>query len=509
MPDMQTTIKGNKIGLGVDNELLVRDPATGINNYVPRGTSIKNIVKLSQSEFDGITPDSSTLYVVDEVQASGGDWILVQGADTSDATTAVSDAIDQAQSTGKPVYFGPGVYNISEISKTLTANLQVELAADATIMGKSGYSTPVIILDGSVTRPVLRWRGGTIDNSLRTFVAAEQSGTGLSLKRLDNFSVEDVKFQGGASWSDNVGDSGITTVECNRGTIARCMFIGQPDCGIYLSGGATNLDTDDYGDVTIQGCHFYKNQLAIGIKRQTARTVVVGNTFLENYAGVAFLEASTTILPGRQGVVSGNTFKYTQTRAVEIRVYGGVVVSGNLIEDFGRDVSLAAVNGYGVRILGGTKNLVTGNVIRFADWTTHSTCVAFDTLNIIIDGVTYTAGDNSFLNNAVHDVYKVINETSTNPNVYDVRCTGYTTANAGLNAASIFTLVDDTEQHRVIIGSTEMFRINSTNVFTRGLRFFETLSSAGTPANFSAAKYLAVKDSSSTTYYIPLATATW
>ncbi len=66
MPDILSNIKGNKIGLGVDNVLLVRDPATGVNNYVPRGTDIKNIVKLTQAAYDGLSggPVATTLYVI-------------------------------------------------------------------------------------------------------------------------------------------------------------------------------------------------------------------------------------------------------------------------------------------------------------------------------------------------------------------------------------------------------------------------------------------------------------
>jgi len=65
MPEMLKTVSGSHLGLSPDNDLLVRDLATGANHYAPTSADISKIVKLTQVEYDALDPVvSTTLYVI-------------------------------------------------------------------------------------------------------------------------------------------------------------------------------------------------------------------------------------------------------------------------------------------------------------------------------------------------------------------------------------------------------------------------------------------------------------
>lgn len=446
----------------------------------------------------------------DEINASA-EGVVLDGA--TDNAVALAAAMTKAEGAGKTLAItGAGVCMVGEINHNLTGPLRVRVGDGVTIKGVAGLSTPIFTLDGGSHRYPLSWRGGTIDNSQRIFLPEVLSGTCLNVKRHENFDVFGITFQGGADYTTPVGDTGFGPQECRRGTISHCRFNGQGDLGIYITGGGSNDAADDHGDIIVTNNHFYRCNTGVSAKRQSPRTIITNNIFYECGVGASLWEASSapTILPGRQAVISNNIFKFCESRAIETRVYGGTTITGNLIEDFGysRDGSPVAA-GWGIRLLGSTKTLGTGNIIRMRDWTTHSELTGIYIANITIDGVDYTAEKNSFVGNSIHDIYAGVREASTGLNNYDNTITGYTTAFSGLDPASAFTMSDNTGQGRVFVGSNEMFRINGPNVFVRGLRFFETLSSAAVPGSFSATKYLAVKDASSTVYYIPLASAPW
>src|SRR5690606_18348369 len=117
-------------------------------------------------------------------------------------------------------------------------------------MDSTGYAAadrPMIEIDGLTTRPSLVVHGIKFDNSLREFVSAEQSGTALSLKRLNDVDIYDCQFIGDNNDADlgtGNGDSGITAQEVVRMSVHDCYFYRQPDVGIYTTGGSVEGGTD-------------------------------------------------------------------------------------------------------------------------------------------------------------------------------------------------------------------------------------------------------------------------
>ena len=62
---MNAKIRGSQVGLSAANDLLVRDPVTGLNHYVPRGATVRFIVQMTQAAYDALDPpDDNTLYII-------------------------------------------------------------------------------------------------------------------------------------------------------------------------------------------------------------------------------------------------------------------------------------------------------------------------------------------------------------------------------------------------------------------------------------------------------------
>lgn len=65
MTDILRQIAGRQVGLDANNNLLVRDPETNVNHYVPRGADISRIVVITQAAYDLLSPPvATTLYVI-------------------------------------------------------------------------------------------------------------------------------------------------------------------------------------------------------------------------------------------------------------------------------------------------------------------------------------------------------------------------------------------------------------------------------------------------------------
>jgi hypothetical protein len=65
MPDMLSTLKGRQVGVSASGDLLVRDPTTNVNHYVPRGADVSRIVRITQAAYDALgTPNATTLYLI-------------------------------------------------------------------------------------------------------------------------------------------------------------------------------------------------------------------------------------------------------------------------------------------------------------------------------------------------------------------------------------------------------------------------------------------------------------
>jgi hypothetical protein len=420
----------------------------------------------------------------------------------------IINAIAQRPS-GSAIRFPAGDWLIdARIDITLTSPLTIELDAGARLLGTSTSSGPMLTIRGGTGRYPLVVRGGQIDNGDRIFVLAEQSGTALDLIDIDDYLIEGVVFgRKSRDYVDNFGDSGITATRCQRGTVVGCTFYGQPDLGIYITGGASTGASDDYGDLLVTGNRFVRCSVGISAKRQFPRLVVVGNTFDECGNGVTMFEAGG-IPPGRCFVIANNVFRRTVTRAIRIHGPGVGTISGNVIEDFGFNRSLVSVSAIGILLSGASDCTITGNVIKFTDWTSDSNHTAISLPQTTIDGITYTPARNNITGNSIHAVYRALQESSAGINYYTANSIiGSTTTVTGMNAASIIEFYD-LSGRRVFVGSTEQARQSGTAHFIRNLRFFESATAAASAPAFSATHYIPI-NANGTTYYLPVSNAVW
>lgn len=288
-----------------------------------------------------------------------------------DNRDAIMLAMARAQATGRKLLVTKGTWWTSPVLFIQTAPLHVKGSPRAEIKGiEGGGADAVIRIDGEAIRPPLVWMGLSVNNSKRSYVGAAASGTALNIVRLDDWMVTGCTFDAGASWLDQKGDSGLVVNQCGHGIAAYNKLKGQPDKGIYTTGGPDNGPADDWGDWIIAWNNFYRCNTAVSFTRQTRRGRVFGNTITECDLGVGRTEAGT-VAPGREVIVSGNTFTRIGARAVRLHMEGGDVVEGNIFTDWGYhpiNLTLTANTQSLIRIDGASFAKIEGNTFRFRDW---------------------------------------------------------------------------------------------------------------------------------------------
>lgn len=313
---------------------------------------------------------------------------------------------------GSDGYVPEGTYLISSVTSldyTLTEDIVIRMSNKAIIKGGT-LAEPVITFRSASPYKGIEIHGGSIDNSTVGFSNATQTGTGIAFIQLENvrltgvniYSLDDYEL----SQSALVGDSGITTVNCRNVIIDGCIITGQPDCGIYLSGGATaGAYTDDGGQTTITNCVFVACDVGVSIKRELAGSIVTNNHFYKCRNGLVNNEV-TGIKSGEKVVISSNSFKFTAQRCIEVRGGEGSIISGNVIEDYGYELDGITLSSsqYAVRLLGASNCVVSNNHISLKEWATSGGGFkGFNLNDTEFDAVNFPSQDNLITSNVILD----------------------------------------------------------------------------------------------------------
>jgi len=400
-------------------------------------------------------------------------------------TDAVKKFFDYVVLTGVNGYIPSGTYLInSQILLTLTRNIGIVCDKGAVIKSAVGMSSTLVYLQCDTRETFgFSWRGGKFDVSNSVFVLGEASGSCLGIKRICNTVIEDVHFYAGDTYEAATGDSGLTTVDCKSVTVSNCVFTGHPDLGIYASGNLTPLDTvDDGGDLIITGCHFNYCQTGVSCKRELQRPLISGNTFYRCRSGVALHDTYTNgiqVAAGRKAIISSNHFKFIRTRAIELRLGSGHLVSANRIEDCGYDLDDAVDTDYfeWLRLAGSTNCLISSNILTAKGWNPASAAIV---LRSYTDGdaVTTESVGNMVTDNVIYSSYPGvfpigISELSGGPNyLYNNSISDCTLPTSVSNANTLSSRWHKDIGIRYYAGGTEQFRISSDSIMANRLRTF-------------------------------------
>lgn len=352
----------------------------------------------------------------------------------------------------------PGTFTAGTISANIDRDLYVEGAPGFTLKGAEGFPGSVLTLDGGTAKPSFFWNGGTVDTSLRGFVATDPTGTGITIKRLGQYGISRVRFKAGASYKDAVGDSGMSINQCDFGLVDHCHFIGQPDKGLYITGGASEAASDDGQGHEVRGCYFYRCNTAASATRQTRRFRAHHNIVEECNLGFGRTDAGVTS-PGREMIVDHNYFYKIGGRA--IRLYGtgydgdlggGDVIDGNVFIDWGYEFDgvTASDSRRLMDIRGARAPRITNNIMRMRDWTPVSGITAIYLGAYTLDGAGQTGitsiTKGAFIHgNHFEGCYTAIQEA------------GGTTGNTGHNTVENVTT-------RLILGSGSGSKFGWTNL---------------------------------------------
>lgn len=335
------------------------------------------------------------------------------GDGVADDTTAVLAWIEACWQQQLAGYAAPGTYFVTSCINYPEADLELHFHRNAIVKGAADLFVNVLHFDGGSFRPSIRFYGGQINNSLRGFISADASGTALGFTRMTDVLVEGTWLMS-TDYRDEKGDSGITTVNCLRVTVRKCYFQGQPDAGVYFSGGSSTGSSDDYGDHVLDDCLFYRCAGAGAMKRQGRRTKFTNNTVIECRAGFGFNTLPGTpdittpdITAAREVIVTNNFFKRIGSRAISADYPCKLIFANNEIEDWGYDPEgvLTGALFQWAADLTTTNALCTGNMFSFADWDPAPiNAEAFRVQQSDIDTVLFPPTGNLIDNNAITNV---------------------------------------------------------------------------------------------------------
>lgn len=226
--------------------------------------------------------------------------------------------------------------------------------------------------NSSTARNRIYWRGGYFDNSQRGFVPTRASGSALTIREFGFAEVLGMEAKAADDWQSaqaaGVGDSGLTILNCDNYVVQGNKFVGQPDLGLYLSGGASTGPEDDGNGSLVSGNSFIGCETGGKAERQTQDSIISNNNFVE--CRVCFLPA------GLASSVGGGTATFSNNRAVrcgrlvDLRKVRNVVVVNNTIEDWGynSDGVTAISSPVAIDLAGVEVGRVSGNIIRQTNW---------------------------------------------------------------------------------------------------------------------------------------------
>lgn len=312
---------------------------------------------------------------------------------TFDNKAALLKLFGRAAIEGKKAEIGAGVWHTSPVLYQPPADLFVVGEGRAKIKGLPGDGPDAVIrLDpGTGVSARLIWSNVVVDNSERGFVHAAASGTALNIVRFRRYLVEKSEFYAGENWTVGKGDSGLVINSCGPGLVIDNLFQGQPDKGIYATGGGSNLAYDDFGDWVFAFNTYYRCQTPAAFTRQTRRGRFVSETVIECNLGLGRTEAGAnpTITPAREIIAIGCTFKKIGSRAFRFHMEGGDQVVACSVEDWGFNPITGELSETqdAVRIQGasGVECDITFNM---RDWAVTANHNCYDVRSMTIDGVT-------------------------------------------------------------------------------------------------------------------------
>jgi hypothetical protein len=301
-------------------------------------------------------------------------WFGAIGDGKFDNTEALTKFL-KFLNKGYEGYIPKGDYYIdSAIRIKIQNNIKIRAEYNAKIIA-GNLETPMLTFDGNGKE--LEWSGGRLDTQNSKFVPARQSGTALALRNLSKISLKDITFYAKAHYEDakssRTGDSGITIISSKNAIITNNLFVGFPDAGIYLSGGASADASDDGENYIISDNIFENCNIGVTIKRQLKDVLINGNLFTGGKIGVSTFDTNTGgnyLRPGESISIVNNIFKNTESTAIELRYGAFNLVTGNIILDWGytRNNILTPRLRPAIWLRGVSYSTVKNNLISMKKW---------------------------------------------------------------------------------------------------------------------------------------------
>lgn len=310
----------------------------------------------------------------------------------------VKALIQSSASTGRKCYFPSGIYPITErIQVTVATDFEIVCDTGAVFVVDADFpvDTQVFVFIGEAgANHRFKWSGGVIDGRLMPTKVGVAAPDLLSVSgtTMNEVLVENVYFlQNESRTSGTAGDSCLFLTEGQNYTVRNCKFQGAVDAAIYISGNAAETAGSK---CHVTGNTFTGCNVAYIAKRSFQDQIIDGNFFEEcNYGVVVGGEADTTLLPGKKGIITHNSFKKCLI-SITARIADGTIITANRIEDFAVDSTLTPTTAPGISIEGSSNCIVSNNYISVINYTPAINTDGVRINDFVYDGTTYHCSNN-------------------------------------------------------------------------------------------------------------------
>lgn len=340
------------------------------------------------------------------------------GDGVANDTAALRAAFKSTTVTGKTLYIPSGVYMVHDmIGVSITSNSKdIGIFCDPGTVIKAANGFPIGIklinflapdpnpnnpdVAKNIANISLKWVGGTIDGRNMPKGGVEgKAPDGLTVGggkgHINNVEINNLKIILNDTRETLAADSCLM-INANDIHITNCIFQGAVDCGMYLSGDATQTNGVR---CYVSGNTFLECGSGLVSKRSYQYHIITGN-FFENCGNGCVVGggADKEKLPGRKAIIANNILKNVN-RGLELRVSDNSIITGNRIEDYGITDETTSTEG-AILITGSNNCIVSNNITTFSgEYTPNPASVAVRINSYTYNNINYSAKYNLITNN--------------------------------------------------------------------------------------------------------------
>jgi hypothetical protein len=324
------------------------------------------------------------------------------GDGTTDDRNAIKVAIEKTAATGQRLYVPAGTYLIAAgtVFPATTGSIDIECETGAIFKASSSLpvSARVFYFAAGARGRRFNWRGGKIDGRLMPTTVIGTAPDLLSVNGFDDVSISETHLLCNDDRTGTAGDSCLFLADCYDVTLTSNIFQGAKDAGVYVSADATGV----FGKrIACTSNTFLEcTEVAFISKRVYQQHIVANNYISKCNNGIVVGGSADSLLAGKLAIITANYVEDVVV-GIEARLSDLSIISGNKVVNYGINALSASVVGYGIKVSGSSKCLVSENLVNTTS--TNASTAGIELNNRVEGATTYNSTYNVVSGNVIHN----------------------------------------------------------------------------------------------------------